>query len=81
MNFFFLNHMNNCGIQMHVSCFGTFEKNGKIEQTHQCIIDVRLTILFYANLPLSFWFDVFLVIVYLNNRLSSWVLQNDNFYQ
>ena len=66
----FINHLQESGIKLHVSCLGTSEHKMRW----------RLTMSFHANLPLSLWVEIFLTTVYLINRLPSSTLKNDNPY-
>ena len=71
----FQNHLSKCGILQRVSCPGTPEQNGVVERKHRHIVEMGLTMLFNAKLPLSLWVDAFHTVVYLINRLPSMVLK------
>lgn len=43
--------------------------NGLAERKHQHIVETSLTLLFHTNLPLKFWVDACLNILYPINRL------------
>ena len=45
-------------------------KNGVVERKHRHIVDLGLTLLHHATLPLQFWDYVFVTVVYLINRFS-----------
>lgn len=77
---FFLEHIKKCGIDLHVSCPGTPGQNSVAERKHQHIVEMGLTKIFHANMPLSLWVDVFLTTVYLINRLPSSILNNESPY-
>ena len=49
----FQNHLSKCGILQQVLCPGTPEQNGVAERKHRHIIEMGLTMLFHAKLPLS----------------------------
>lgn len=70
--------MSKCGILQQVSCPGTPEQNGVAERKHRHIVEMGLTMLFNAKLPLSLWVDAFLTAVYLINRLPSTVLKMES---
>ncbi|RVX11445.1 Retrovirus-related Pol polyprotein from transposon TNT 1-94 [Vitis vinifera] len=74
----FQNHLSKCGILQQVSCLGTPEQNGIVERKHRHIVEMGLTMLFNAKLPLSLWVDAFLTAVYLINRLPSTVLKMES---
>ena len=76
-----INHVQSCGIELHVFCLGTPQQNGVAERKHRHIVETRLTISFHTNMPLSLWVEVFSIVVYLINRLPSLVLLNENPYQ
>lgn len=76
----FLNHLHTCGIELHVSCPGTPEQNGTTERKHRHIVEIGLTMMFHANIPLPLWVEVFLTAVYLINRLPLSTLKNESPY-
>ena len=65
------------GISHHVSCPHAHQQNGSAERKHRHIVEVGLTLLAHASMPLKFWDEAFLTAVYLINRLPTKVLQND----
>lgn len=73
----FIDHLQNSGIELQVSCPGTPEQNGVAERKHCHIVEVGLAMLFHPNLPLSLWAEVFLTAVYLINRLPSTAQHNE----
>lgn len=56
-------------------------QNGRIERKHRHIVDIGLTLLAQAHLPLKFWWNAFQTAVYLINRLHSPVLHNVSPFQ
>jgi histone deacetylase 1/2 len=64
------------GIAHHVSCPHTHQQNGSAERKHRHIVEVGLTLLAHASMPLKFWDEAFLTAVFLINRLPTKVLQN-----
>jgi len=64
-----------CGISHHVSCPHTHQQNGSAERKHRHIVEVGLSLLAYASMPLKFWDEAFLAATYLINRTPSKVIQ------
>jgi len=59
-----------------VSLIGSFvphthHQNGVVERKHRHIVELDLTLLSHASLPLPYWDYAFLTAVYLINRLPS----------
>jgi hypothetical protein len=65
------------GISHHVSCPQAPQQNGSAEHKHRHIVEIGLTLLAHASMPLKFWDEAFLTAVFLINRLPSWVVNND----
>jgi hypothetical protein len=63
-----------------VSCPHTHQQNGSAERKHQHIIEVGLSLLSHASMPLKYWDEAFLTATYLINRLPSRVIQGDTPY-
>ena len=42
-----------------------------VERKHRHVVDLGLTLLYHASLPLQFWYYAFTTTVYLINRLST----------
>uniref|UniRef100_A0A803P5A9 Integrase catalytic domain-containing protein n=1 Tax=Cannabis sativa TaxID=3483 RepID=A0A803P5A9_CANSA len=64
------------GIQFHHSCPHTSAQNGRNEENYRHIVEMGLTLLAQASMPLKFWVDAFQTSVYLINRLPTPVLSN-----
>ncbi|BAB90546.1 putative rice retrotransposon retrofit gag/pol polyprotein [Oryza sativa Japonica Group] len=64
------------GIDHHVSCPHTHQQNGSAERKHKHIIEVGLSLLSYASMPLKFWDEAFVAATYLINRIPSKTIQN-----
>jgi hypothetical protein len=64
-----------CGISHHVSYPHAHQRNGSAERKHRHIVEVDLSLLAYASMPLKFWDEAFLVVAYLINRTPSKVTQ------
>jgi hypothetical protein len=63
LNSFFTKH----GISHLVSCPHAHQQNGPAERKHRHIIDVGLSLLSHASMPLKFWDEVFSTAAYLIN--------------
>ena len=67
---------NQLGIAHRVSCPHTHQQNGRAERKHRHIVEVGLSLLAQASMPLKFWDQAFLTATYLINILPSRVLDN-----
>jgi hypothetical protein len=65
------------GISHHVSCPHTHQQNGVTERKHRHIIEMGLSLLATASMPLKYWDEVFLAVTYLINRTPIKLLQYD----
>jgi hypothetical protein len=72
-----LNTFSQIGIDHHVSCPYAHQQNGSAERKHRHIVEVGLSLLSHASMPLKFWDEAFLVATYLINRMPSKVIQNN----
>ena len=57
------------GIAHHVSCPHAHQQNGSAERKHRHIVEVGLSLLAHASMPLKFWDEAFIMATYLINRL------------
>ena len=64
------------GIQHHVSCPHAHQQNGSAERKHRHIVEVGLSLLAHASMPLKYWDEAFIIATYLINRLPSKVIGN-----
>jgi hypothetical protein len=64
------------GISHLVSCPHAHQQNGPSERKHRHIVEVGLSLLAYASMPLKYWDEAFLTTVYLINRLPNKVIQS-----
>jgi hypothetical protein len=64
------------GISHHVSCPHAHQQSRAVERKHRHIVEVRLTLLSHASMPLKYWDEAFLTVAYLINRLLSKVIDN-----
>jgi histone deacetylase 1/2 len=60
----------------HVSCPHAHQQNGSAERKHRHIVEVGLSLLAYASMPLKFWDEAFQTAVFLINRPPSQVIEN-----
>ena len=65
------------GISHHVSCSYAHQQNGSAERKHRHIVEVGLSLLAHASMPLKFWDEAFITATYLINRLPSKVINNE----
>jgi hypothetical protein len=59
------------GITHHVSCPHAHQQNGSAKRKHRHIIEVGLSLLARASMPLKFWDEAFLAATFLINRTPS----------
>ncbi|KAK2354410.1 putative mitochondrial protein [Trifolium repens] len=71
----FTAYLKELGVVHRLICPHTHHQNGVVERKHRHIVDLGLTLLSQASLPLTFWDYAFLTSVYLINRLPSASLQ------
>jgi histone deacetylase 1/2 len=64
------------GMSHHVSCPHAHQQNGSAERKHRHIVEVGLSLLAYASMPLKFWDEAFQTAVFLINRPPSQVIEN-----
>jgi hypothetical protein len=59
-----------------VSCPHT-QQNGVVERKHRHIVEMGLSLLAHASMPLKYWDEAFLAATYLINRIPTKVLAYD----
>jgi len=59
------------GIHHRIICPHTHHQNGLVKRKHRHIVDIGLTLLSQASLPLKYWDHAFHTAVYLINRLPT----------
>ena len=64
------------GITFRHPCRHTHQQNGKAKRKHRHIVEVALTLLAQAHMPLQYWWDSFSTVVYLINQLPTLVLNH-----
>jgi hypothetical protein len=65
------------GIIHHVSCPYTQQQNGVAERKHRHIVEMGLSLLATAAMPLKYWDEAFLAATYLINRTPAKLLNFD----
>lgn len=68
---------NRIGIHHLVSYPHAHQQNGATERKHRHIVEMGITLLAHALMPLKFWDEAFQTAVFLINRLPSKVIHND----
>lgn len=66
------------GIIHRITCPYTSKQNGLVERKHRHVLEIGLTLLANAKMPLKFWPESFSTAVYLINRLPTKVLKGNN---
>jgi histone deacetylase 1/2 len=69
------------GVEHRVSCPHTHQQNGSAERKHRHIVEMGITLLAHASMPLKFWDEAFLTAVFLINRLPSKVIHDSTPYE
>jgi histone deacetylase 1/2 len=69
------------GIAHLVSCPHSHQQNGSAERKHRHIVKVVRSLLVHASMPLNFWDEAFLTVVFLINRSPSKVIQQHTSYE
>jgi hypothetical protein len=67
----------NINISHQVSCPHTHQQNGVTERKHCHIMEMGLTLLAHASMPLKYWDETFLAATYLINRTPTKILYYD----
>ena len=69
------------GIQSGFSCPHSHHQNGVVERKHRHIVEIGLTLITQANMPLSFWWEAFHSAFFLINRMPTPILNNVSPFQ
>ncbi|KAG8479120.1 hypothetical protein CXB51_029820 [Gossypium anomalum] len=69
------------GIVHRLTCPYTSAQNGLVERKHRQIVELGLSMLAHASMPLTYWNDAFATAVYLLNRLPSQPLHSISPYE
>ena len=64
------------GVAHYVSCPHAHQQNGSAERKHRHIVEVCLSLLAHASMPLKYRDEAFITATYLINRLPSRVIGN-----
>lgn len=62
------------GIEHYVACPYAHQQNGSAERKHRHIVEVGLSLLAHASMPLKFWDEAFTTAAYLINRTPTKVI-------
>jgi hypothetical protein len=65
------------GIIHQVSYPHTHQQNGATERKHHHIVEMGLTLLAHASMPLKYWDEAFIAVTYLINRTPTKLLSFD----
>jgi len=57
------------------------QQNGVVERINMKILNMLRSMMFFKNVKLMFWADVFLCVVYVKNRCPSNVIRNKTPYE
>ncbi|CAN1303399.1 Retrovirus-related Pol polyprotein from transposon RE2 [Linum perenne] len=79
--FHMTDYFNEQGIIHQMSCVQTPEQNARVERKHENILNVARSLKFQSGLSLEHWSDCILHAVYLINRISTPILQNQSPYE
>nr|AAC67200.1 putative retroelement pol polyprotein [Arabidopsis thaliana] len=71
VNHKFLQHLQNHGIQQHISYPHTPQQNGLAERKHRHLVELGLSMLFQSKVPLKFWVEAFFTANFLINLLPT----------
>ena len=66
----------NLGILFRHPCPHTHQQEGRDGRKHRSIVEIGLTLLAQASMDLKFWWEAFLSVAYLLNRLTTSILQH-----
>ncbi|KAH9711302.1 retrovirus-related pol polyprotein from transposon RE1 [Citrus sinensis] len=72
----FVPHLQKHGILFRHPCPHTHHQNGRVERKHRHLVEMGLTLLAQAKLPLSFWWEAFSTSAFLINQLPTSVLSS-----
>lgn len=64
------------GIEVRYTCPYTSEQNGRVKRKHRHVVEMGLTLLAQAKLPLTYWFEAFQMAVFIINRLPTPVINH-----
>ncbi|MDV3193968.1 MAG: DDE-type integrase/transposase/recombinase, partial [Sweet potato little leaf phytoplasma] len=64
------------GIEFRHPCPHTSEQNGIVERKHRHIVEMGLSLLAQASMPLRYWWDAFVTATFIINRLPTPILDH-----
>lgn len=76
----FIGFLSGCGILHQFVCPCTPAQNVVVERKHRHVVETVVALLHTASMPLRFWGEAALTVVYLINRMPTSVLQGDSPY-
>lgn len=76
LNLFLSSH----GITHHTTCPYTSSQNGIAERKHRHVIETIIALLQTASMPMHFWGEASLTVIFLINRMLSSILNGDTPY-
>ena len=69
------------GIQFRHSCPYAHHQNGRAKRKYRHIVELGLTLLAQASMPLSFWWNAFASTIFIINKLPTQVLSHKSPYE
>ena len=76
----FQNYLATNGLLHQVSCPYTPQQNGRVERKNRHVLEVGLSLLIQASMPLKYWSFAFQTAIFLINRLPYVVLSQNSSY-
>jgi histone deacetylase 1/2 len=67
------------GISHHISYPHAHQQNGSAERKHRHIVEIGLSLLAYASMPLKFWDEAFLTAIFYQSSTSR-VINGENLF-
>lgn len=67
----FTNYLSELGINHRLTCPHTSHQNGNVERKHKHVVEMGLTLLAHASIPITFWDHSFTTYVHLINRFTT----------
>ena len=61
--------LDDLGVARRHSCPHTHQQQGRVERKHRHVVDIGLTLLAQAQMPLKFWWEAFASATFLINGL------------
>lgn len=77
----FTSYLESIGITHRLFCLRTHEQNGHVELKHRHILEIALTLLANASMPLRFWDEAVKTSVHLINHLPTPILSHKSLFE